>query len=101
MPLWTKISTKDWIQQHLSLEGGSLNWTDTELAAVAEELARRYRPGPPGTWEVKPAHQTSQSGSVPLYVVARGETEIYTEENEEKAKTIARMLNSLDRAVSE
>ena len=99
MATWTKIGVKDWIQQRLALEAASL-WTDTERAELSEELARRYRPGP-GGWEAKPADQTSADGSSTVYVVTRGDMEIYTDDNVERASAIARALNNLDHVASE
>jgi hypothetical protein len=99
MATWTKIGVKDWIQQRLALEAASL-WTDTERDELSEELAGRYRPGL-GGWTAKPADQISPDGSSTVYVVTRGDMEIHTDDDLEKASAVARMLNNLDHAMSE
>ena len=96
---WPKLKLRDWLEERLVLEGSHL-WTDTERRDVCEKLARDYQPGD-GTWHVRAADGTGENRvGRPVYRVLRGELEIHTDENEEKARAVARTLQNLDRSAS-
>ena len=97
---WPKLKLRDWLEQRLVLEGSHF-WTDTERRDVCEKLARDYQPGN-GGWHVRPGDHTGENRlGRPVYLVVRGELEIHSDENEEKARAVARALQNLDRTVSD
>ena len=96
----TKLKVQDWITQQLNLESAGLLWTDTEKADLSDELARKYRPGK-GTFQVRVDQEMGDKGLRPVYVVVRGELEIHTDDNEDRAKVVARVMQHLDSTVAD